>query len=51
MVRRRAGAHQVFLIVLEIKDPDDMSARHRFRSPIRLDALKQFSGTTGAWWP
>ena len=34
----------VFLIVLGIKDPDDMSARHRFRSPIRLDALKQFSG-------
>jgi MFS family permease len=34
----------VFLIVIGIKDPDDMSAPHRFRSPIRLDALKQFSG-------
>jgi len=34
----------VFLIVLGIEDPEDMSARHRFRSPIRLSALKQFSG-------
>ena len=34
----------VFLIVLGIEDPEDMSARHRFRSPIRLNALKQFSG-------
>ena len=34
----------VFLIVFGIEDPEGMSARHRFRSPIRLNALKQFSG-------
>ena len=34
----------VFLIVFGIEDPEGMSARHRFRSPIRLDALKQISG-------
>ena len=34
----------VFLIVLGIEDPEGISARHRFRSPIRLIALKQFPG-------
>jgi MFS family permease len=34
----------VFLIVFGIEDPEGMSAHHRFRSPIRLYALKQFSG-------
>ena len=34
----------VFLIVFGIEDPEGMSARHRFRSPIRLDAPKQISG-------
>jgi MFS family permease len=34
----------VFLIVFGIEDPEGMPARHRFRSPIRLNALKQFSG-------
>ena len=34
----------VLLIVFGIEDPKGMSARHRFRSPIRLDALKQISG-------
>ena len=33
----------VFLIVIGIEDPEVMSARHRFRFPIRLRALKQFS--------
>jgi MFS family permease len=33
----------VFLIVFGIEDPEGMSARHRFRPPIRLNALKQFS--------
>ena len=33
----------VFLIVFGIEDPEGMSAGHRFRSPIRLNALKQFS--------
>jgi MFS family permease len=34
----------VLLIVFGIEDPKGMSARHRFCSPIRLDAFKQFSG-------
>jgi hypothetical protein len=34
----------VFLIVFGIEDPEGMPARHRFRPPIRLNALKQFSG-------
>jgi predicted MFS family arabinose efflux permease len=34
----------VLLIVFGIRETEGMSARHRFRSPIRLDALKQFSG-------
>ena len=38
------GFITVFLIVFGIEDPEGMSARHRFRSPIRLNALKQFSG-------
>ncbi len=34
----------VFLILLGVEDPKGMSTRDGFRSPIRLDALKQFSG-------
>jgi MFS family permease len=34
----------VLLIVFGIRETEGMSARHRFRSPIRLDALKHFSG-------
>jgi hypothetical protein len=34
----------VFLILLGVEDPKGMSSRDRFRSPIRLGALKEFSG-------
>jgi len=34
----------VLLILLGVEDPKGISARDRFRSPISLNALKQFSG-------
>jgi MFS family permease len=34
----------VFLILLGVEDPKGMSTRDGFRSPIRRDALRQFSG-------
>lgn len=34
----------VLLIVVGIEEPKDESSRHRFRSPIRRDVIRQFSG-------
>jgi MFS family permease len=34
----------VLLILLGVEDPKGLSSRERFRSPIRRDALRQFSG-------
>ena len=37
----------VFLILLGVEDPKGVSTRDGFRSPIRLGALRQFSGDYG----
>jgi MFS family permease len=38
----------VLLIIFGIRETKGLSAHHRFRSPIRLDVLNQFSGSY--WW-